>query len=60
MALWLTVSIWIIYSMWSLIEVHGLYVPGTNRFAYYTQSSRTVTLLWVVFSVFWLSFQFFG
>ena len=60
MSLWLTVSIWIIYSMWSMIEVHGLYVLHTNRYAYYTRTSRSVTYLWVMFSVFWFCYQIFG
>ena len=60
MSLWLTVAIWIIFTMWSLVEVHGIYVLCTNRFAYYTKSSSIVIWLWAMFTVFWLCFQFIG
>jgi hypothetical protein len=60
MALWLTVSIWIIFTLWSLVEVRGFYLLGKYPQLYYTKSSSIVTWLWTVFTVFWLSFQFIG
>jgi len=60
MTLWLTVSIWIIFVFWSLIEVHGMYVFCTHQHIRYSKFASRVTLLWVVFSVFWFSYQFIG
>jgi hypothetical protein len=60
MSLWLTIAIYIMWALWSIVEVHGLHVLNTNRFAYYTRTSRMVTILWIVFTIFWFSFQIFG
>lgn len=60
MSLWLTVSIWIIFVLWSLIEVAGIHALITIPHAQYSLTASVVTYLWVLFSVFWLSFQFIG
>ena len=58
MSLWLTVSIWIMWAIWSVVEVHALYVRDINYCVFITQTSSMVTILWVLFTVFWFYFQF--
>jgi hypothetical protein len=58
MSLWLTVAIWIILILWSIIEVVGMYVLLKHPKARYTMSSSIMTYFWIVFVVCWFCFQF--
>ena len=60
MSNWLTVSIWIIFVLWSIIEIAGMYTFVTRPYVRYTVGSSIVTWLWLMFTVFWLCFQFIG
>lgn len=61
MSIWLTVAIWIIFMLWSFIEVSSLYILiKTYPKMYYTRTAIKVTYLWILFTIFWLSYQFIG
>ena len=43
MSNWLTVAIWIIFVLWSIIEIAGMYTFVTRPYVRYTVGSSIVT-----------------
>lgn len=53
MPTWLFVAINIILGLWSITEIHGLYILGSKPRAYYTMAATLVTYVWVICVVLW-------
>lgn len=57
---WIVYAVWVILTLWSLIEMSGIYALITNPGLEYSRVSNIVTSFWVVAIVFWISYRFFG
>lgn len=64
MSNWIIIAIytliWIMWGVWSIVEIVGIYTFFNNLKVRYTLGSSIVTYLWIVFTVFWLCYQFIG
>lgn len=60
MPTWLVYDIWVVLSMWSIIEIGGLYSFIQDPKLHYTNRAMLVTSCWFVLVVFWICYRIWG
>ena len=56
----LTVIVWSLLIVRSIIEIYALYTRGIEHCPFTTKTSEVITLLWLIFLFCWFCFQIWG